>query len=219
MLFCNYVLKRHPLRRLFLPFFLPFVPAAAARVLDAREMKRVFLSYLWLTPRQRLLEYARDFAKNDAATRVFPQLQEEIERHRRERRVLVLNSASPLFYVQEIAHALGFDHAFGSRVVIHDLQPLVADLTGPNNKRSAKLPGMETAGLLPCDAADSWAYSDSLADLPMLEVVMNAVLVNPNRELAALGQARGWRVIRARQPWRSRAGQASAILRQVLGIY
>ena len=66
LLFCNFVLKRLALRRLFLPFFLPFAAAGAARVLGARELKRVFLSYLWLMPRERLEHYAREFARSIA---------------------------------------------------------------------------------------------------------------------------------------------------------
>jgi HAD superfamily hydrolase (TIGR01490 family) len=219
LLFCNYVLERHATRRLFLPFFLPFVPAAAMRVLGAEEMKRVFLSYLWLMPRRRLLDYASDFARRDVVRRVYPELLEEIRRHRDEGRALVLNSASPDFYVKEIADALGFDHAFGTRVVVRDVQPLIAEIDGVNNKREAKLPAMTAAGLLPCDADDSWAYSDSAADLPMLELVKNPVLVNPGRSMAAHGEARAWQILRPAKPWRSPTGQLGAILRQILGIY
>jgi phosphoserine phosphatase len=121
--------------------------------------------------------------------------------------------------VQEIARELGFDHAFGTRVVVDDFQPLIAEINGCNNKRQAKLPPMEAAGLLPCDAADSWAYSDSAADLPMLELAKNRVLINPNRSFTAQGEAGGWRILRPPRPWRSKPGQLGAILRQVLGIY
>jgi HAD superfamily hydrolase (TIGR01490 family) len=219
LLFCNFVLRRHALRRLFLVFFLPFSAGAALRVLGARELKRVFLSYLWLMPRERLERYAREFARAEVAPRMFPELRAEIERHRREGRTLVLNSASPEFYVREIGAVLGFDHAFGTIVQVRNRQRLIAEIEGPNNKGRDKLPRMTRAGLFPCDTADSWAYSDSAADLPMLDVVRNVVLVNPRPRLAALGADRGWAVVRPARPWQSRAGQAVAIIRQVLGLY
>lgn len=219
LLFCNYVLKRHPLRRLFLPFFLPFVPAAVTKLLETREMKRIFLSYLWLSPRQRVLEYAREFAREDVLPRLYPEVRAEVERHKGEGRALVLNSASPLFYVREIGAALGFDHVFGTRVMLHEFQPLVADIDGLNNKHEAKLPAMRAAGLLPCLREESWAYSDSAADLPMLGLADNVVLVNPRPRLTRIGEEKGWRILRPPRPWRTRRGQVDAIVRQVLGIY
>ena len=46
------------------------------------------------------------------------------------------------------------------------------------------------------DLAESWAYSDSASDLPMLRAVGNPVAVNPDEELAAVAGHEGWRVMR-----------------------
>ena len=45
------------------------------------------------------------------------------------------------------------------------------------------------------DLEASWAYSDSVSDLPMLELVGNPVAVNPDAELAAIARERGWRTM------------------------
>jgi phosphoserine phosphatase len=42
------------------------------------------------------------------------------------------------------------------------------------------------------DLANSYAYSDSITDLPMLELVGNPVAVNPDRELTRVARERGW---------------------------
>ena len=42
------------------------------------------------------------------------------------------------------------------------------------------------------DLAASYAYSDSITDLPMLELVGNPVAVNPDRELARVAREREW---------------------------
>ncbi|HET7478938.1 MAG TPA: HAD-IB family hydrolase [Rubrobacteraceae bacterium] len=42
------------------------------------------------------------------------------------------------------------------------------------------------------DLARSYAYADSISDLPMLEAVGNPVAVNPDRRLAAAAKERGW---------------------------
>jgi phosphoserine phosphatase len=52
------------------------------------------------------------------------------------------------------------------------------------------------------DLAASYAYTDSVSDLPMLEAVGNPVAINPERELLELAQERGWRVI-VTNPWRA----------------
>ena len=45
------------------------------------------------------------------------------------------------------------------------------------------------------DLAESWSYSDSMSDLPMMELVGHAVAVNPDSELASLARRRGWPVV------------------------
>ena len=46
------------------------------------------------------------------------------------------------------------------------------------------------------DLPESWAYSDSASDLPMLRAVGNPVAVNPDPELARIAAQQGWRVMR-----------------------
>ena len=45
------------------------------------------------------------------------------------------------------------------------------------------------------DLNESWAYSDSATDLPMLEAVGHPVVVNPDRALRRIAQMRGWPVL------------------------
>ncbi len=46
------------------------------------------------------------------------------------------------------------------------------------------------------DLRRSYAYADSISDLPMLEAVGNPVAVNPDRRLAAAARERGWQLRR-----------------------
>ena len=46
------------------------------------------------------------------------------------------------------------------------------------------------------DLSRSYAYADSISDLPMMEAVGNPVAVNPDRRLAAAAEKRGWKVQR-----------------------
>lgn len=52
---------------------------------------------------------------------------------------------------------------------------------------------------------DSFAYADAISDLPMLEAVGTAVVVNPDARLSQVADQRGWRVERWQMPpgnWR-----------------
>jgi phosphoserine phosphatase len=46
------------------------------------------------------------------------------------------------------------------------------------------------------DLAASYAYSDSVSDLPMLRAVGHPVVVNPDDGLARIAKEEGWRVMR-----------------------
>ncbi len=53
---------------------------------------------------------------------------------------------------------------------------------------------------------DSFAYSDSYTDLPMLEAVGNPVVVNPDRVLAKIAKERSWPILAFSNPVRVREG-------------
>ena len=54
----------------------------------------------------------------------------------------------------------------------------------------------EQTGEEPFDLEGSWAYSDSASDLPMMELVGNAVAVNPDAPLLEKARREGWTVMR-----------------------
>ena len=49
------------------------------------------------------------------------------------------------------------------------------------------------------DLSQSWAYSDSANDIPMLSTVGHPVAVNPDRALRAHARANGWQILRAHE--------------------
>lgn len=221
-LFCNHVLKREGWRRIWLLWFLPCLPLAALRLLSLRTMKRLFLGYLWGMPRETLEAHVADFLEGDFAAALYPEVVTEVERHRAEGRILVLNSASPEFYLRGIAKKLGFDEVFGTRLVVSDRMPFLPRIEGPNNKHGEKIAAMRERGLLPDEPPvlpDSWSYSDSSADLPLLNLAENAVMIHPGPKLSAIGQSRGWRTMTPLRPYAGKWGGRLAMALQVLGLY
>ena len=45
------------------------------------------------------------------------------------------------------------------------------------------------------DLSECYAYSDSVSDLPMMELVGHPVAVNPDSELGSLARERGWPIV------------------------
>lgn len=225
-LFCNFVLRREGWRRLYLLLYLGAMPLFFLRIFGLRTMKRIFTSYLWRMPRERLERYVEEFLETDFERCLYPEVVAEVERHREEGRVLVLNSASPDFYLHGIARRLGFDHCLGTRLEIEDPMPLLPRIEGANNKHGAKITAMIAAGLIPDleregmeVLADSWSYSDSPADIPLLSIAEHGVMIHPGEKLEAVGLERGWQTMTPPRPYEGKAGSTAAAVRQILGLY
>ena len=60
------------------------------------------------------------------------------------------------------------------------------------------------------DLTESFAYSDSITDVPMLEAVGHPVAVNPDRDLRRVAEERGWEVRIFHNPVRLRSRIATA---------
>jgi hypothetical protein len=68
------------------------------------------------------------------------------------------------------------------------------------------------------DLADSYAYSDSLSDLPMLRAVGHPVAVNPDPPLAELAREEGWQTMRFEQLGRRLVALAVTLLATSAGF-
>jgi HAD superfamily hydrolase (TIGR01490 family) len=224
VLFCNSVLHRERWRTLLHLTFAPVALLKACRIARTVTAKRAFLNYLAGTKRETLLARAKEFAEQIVQPALYPELVAIIEQHRQAGRILVLNTASPDFYAQEIARVLGFDHCVATRIELPDTMPLMPRVLGDNNKREVKIARMkaeipEVAGADAEVLRDSWSYSDSAADLPLLEFAGNAVLIHPDAALEATGRERGWQVLRPARPYASKAGDMLCAMRQALGLW
>ncbi len=223
-LFCDFVLKRERWRTWRHLEFVPVALVKACRLVRTVTAKRAFLGYLAGMKRETLAAYAKEFAEQCVKPWVYPELLAIIEEHRKASRVLVLNTASPDFYANEIARVLGFAHCIATRVELPEYLPSWPVVIGENNKHEAKIAAMKNA--LPAVAhasvetlRDSWSYSDSAADLPLLEFVGNAVLVHPNASLTAIGKARGWPILQPARPYSGKLGDMAAVVTQMFGLY
>jgi HAD superfamily hydrolase (TIGR01490 family) len=224
-LFANYVIRRKPLRVFYLFAFAPVAALYILRLTDVLALKSAFLSFLCGFSREEADALAREFARSITPKLFYPSLLQELERQRAAGRTIILNTASPDVYVRYIAEQLGINLWFATPMQLSERQPLYPRFAGPNNKSGQKLVAMaETLGYAaapgPADRlANSIAYSDSSADLPMLRLATEAVCVNPSARLRAEAVRAGWRVVEPGMPFRGGFGKLWTLIRQMTGLY
>jgi HAD superfamily hydrolase (TIGR01490 family) len=134
--------------------------------------------------------------------RLFPEAVETLREHKRAgHRVVLLSGA--LDFILEPFEDLADD-------------VLTARLEEENGVYTGELSGTPVAGEARArmlasfarrrnvDLSRSYAYADSISDLPMLEAVGNPVVINPDARLRAAAKERGWQV----KHWRKKNGAA-----------
>lgn len=223
LLFCNFVLRRMPLRRFYLLILIPFLPLT--KLLGAGGMKRVFLNYLWGLSPQDLDELAQEFVEEIFPDTFYEETLALLEQQKKLGRMTVLSSASPTIWVSHIAKKLGFDHYFATELEVNDSVRLFPDTPGGNNKGANKIRKM--LHLFPADfdpqsgetLPNSHAFSDSHADLPMLLLCEQATMVHPTKRLGHVGQERSWQLVTPHRPTTGKFQFALACMRQALGIW
>jgi HAD superfamily hydrolase (TIGR01490 family) len=124
-----------------------------------------------------------------------PEARALLEQHTKAGRETWIVSASPIEIVEPLAIALGMTGGIGTRGEV-DNGVYTGKLNGPFCYGEGKAEAITSlAAERSIDLASSWSYSDSMSDLPMMELVGNAVAVNPDSQLATLSRQRGWPVV------------------------
>lgn len=128
--------------------------------------------------------------------RIYPEVLAEVHRHQDQGRLTYIVSAAGSDMVESLSQVLGMDGGIGTRYVVED-GAYTGALDGPFVYGRGKVTAIERlAEDLGLDLGASWAYSDSASDLPMLELVGNAVAVNPDAPLLEVARREGWEVMR-----------------------
>jgi HAD superfamily hydrolase (TIGR01490 family) len=128
--------------------------------------------------------------------RVYPQMLKIAYDHQDAGRPVYICTAASQEVADLLAGVLTFDGAIGTRSEIVD-GAYTGRLDGPFTYREGKATAIrELADREDYDLAESWAYSDSESDLPMLRAVGHPVVVNPDAELSRIAREEKWDVIR-----------------------
>lgn len=96
----------------------------------------------------------------------------------------VVISASPSFYIELIGKRIGASLTLATDVVFDEQGRLAAEIAGENCKGPEKIARLSRSlNLDDYDLDRSYAFSDSITDLPMFELVGRPVAVTPDPRL------------------------------------
>jgi HAD superfamily hydrolase (TIGR01490 family) len=149
---------------------------------------------------------------------VFEEAVTLIEQHQAAGRDVIIVSASGIEVVEPIGAMLGVDHVIATTLVAENGRytgEVEFYAYGPHKAAAMKQLAQDRG----YDLAESYAYSDSETDVPMLEAVGHPFAVNPDKVLRRLAEENDWPVLifarpvalRRRLGLDTRAGKAAAV--------
>ena len=178
---------------------LRFYEEYKAGSLDIFEFLAFSLQPLTTIEPERLGALHRDFMASDIEPIIPPGTPKLLARHRDQGHVLLIITATNRFVTEPIARRLGVDHL------------LATDPEQVNGRYTGRVTGIpcfqegkvqrlaawlaETGHTLD----DSWFYSDSHNDLPLLKQVTHPVAVDPDDALSRYAQHHHWPIISLRE--------------------
>lgn len=130
---------------------------------------------------------------------VYAEALQLIDEHHAQGRDVIVISSSGTEVIEPICDRLGADIAIGTQVAIEDghyTGEILFYAYGEGKAEAMRVLADDNG----YDLSACYAYSDSITDLPMLELVGHPVATNPDKELRAVAKENVWPVLDFRKP-------------------
>ena len=188
-------------RELFEAKNMAFYEQYKAGTLDINEFLDFQLKPLSRHARHMLDGWHAQFMQHKVHSMMAVPAQQLVSRHRAAGDVCVIITATNSFVTAPIARAFGVEHLIATEAEQKNGE-FTGRVAGVPCFREGKITRleswMEQHGWNWNSFSDSWFYSDSLNDLPLLSKVKNPVAVNPDDTLRDHAEKHGWPVISLR---------------------
>lgn len=169
-----------------------------AGVMDVAAYYSLVLKPLAGNDPAQLLAWRRDYVRERILPRIPDASRALLERHRDAGHTLAIVTATVRFITEPIAAELGVPHLLATEAE-QDSARFTGRVSGIPCFREGKLAHLEAwlyqENYTP---AETWFYSDSHNDLPLLNHVTHPVAVNPDPVLAETATQRGWPIMQLR---------------------
>jgi len=166
--------------------------------LDIFEFLQFQLAPLAAHPRATLDAWHAEYMREVIEPHITAKARDLVDQHRARGDLLALVTATNSFVTAPIARAFGIDHLVATGIEEREGQ-FTGRPHGTPSFREGKIArtrewlaslGHELGGF-----EQSFFYSDSRNDIPLLEQVTHPVATNPDAQLQAVARERGWPVI------------------------
>jgi HAD superfamily hydrolase (TIGR01490 family) len=134
---------------------------------------------------------------NYVAKLIRPDIMALLEDHRRDGHMVIILSSSFSGFLEIVKKRLGVEHAVGTNIeFVNDIctGKIVRPLCFGVNKARLLREHISQENLN-IDFSHSFAYADSIVDIPVLEMVSNPVAVYPDKKLLNIAYNRGWKIL------------------------
>jgi len=163
------------------------------------EYVRFYLGYYRAFDMPSLLRLREKFIPRRIAPLMLPAARRLIQDQKSN--LVAIITATNRFLVEPIASAFGIEHVMATEPEIVDGR-FTGDIVAPPCMREGKITWLErwlkARGATLADFPQSWFYSDSINDLPLLERVTHPVVVDAGPKLTHIARERGWRTLSLR---------------------
>ena len=127
-----------------------------------------------------------------------PEMVRRVRMHREQGHLVAILSSTTNYLADPLAEELGIDHLLVSRLVVRDGR-FTGEAHRPICYGDGKLYwARRFAAEHDVNLAESFFYTDSVTDVPMLEIVGHPQVVNPDPLLRRIARQRGWEVMQLR---------------------
>jgi len=177
---------------------LEFYEQYKAGTLDIHEFLDFQLKPLARHSRSQLDAWHREFMTKKIQPLIAPGAYKLIERHRLDGDLCIIITATNSFVTAPIAQALGIDNLIATEPEQKNGE-FTGQVSGVPCFREGKITRLEDwlnqHNLTWLSFLQSWFYSDSLNDLPLLGKVTHPVAVDPDATLKSHAEEHGWPII------------------------
>jgi HAD superfamily hydrolase (TIGR01490 family) len=162
------------------------------------EFTEFYLSTLTGHPVDRLEAWREAYLRTKIVPAIPAGSRNLIARHVGQGHLCVMTTAASRFLAGPIGRELRFEHVIATEPEMRDGH-FTGKVSGLPNMRESKIARLdawlEERDLRFGDFRQSWFYSDSRNDIPLLSRVTHPVAVNPDATLAELAGAKRWPVL------------------------
>ncbi|MGH9392139.1 MAG: HAD family hydrolase, partial [Vicinamibacteria bacterium] len=163
-------------------------------ILDIERWTKETVKGLAGQEESRMIDFGRKFFDEMVRRTIYPDARRVIDDHFKKEHVVAIVSGATRYLVDPLCKELGIEHALLTRLEV-DEGKFTGKVIDPINFGEGKVLGLrEFVKRHRIDLAKSYFYTDSVSDLPLLDVVGHPRVVNPDPLLYRKAIGRRWPV-------------------------